>query len=387
MPLPIDEQYILNNLIDMVKIDSVNSDLVPGAKGEGQMAEYIAYALNQMGVEVEVDPIDGDRANVTGILRGTGGGKSLMLNGHTDTVGVEGLDEPFSGRVEDGRVYGRGAFDMKASLAASLGVMKALVDSGTRLQGDLLFTAVIDEEYASLGTEAIVKKYKTDGAIVTEPTGLRVCRGHRGFLWIEIITTGRAAHGSHFEEGIDANMMMGRVLVELDKLAHDLVSREGHPLLGPPSLHAPLIQGGSSQSVYAATCRMELERRLLPGDTNEIVMAEIQAVLDRLAAADEHFQATARPFFRREAYEAAEDAPIVQTTLNAAQSVTGQTPDIYGEVWWMDSALLAAAGIETVIIGPTGDGAHADVEWVDIQSVNTLAHILAQAAQDYCGTA
>ena len=316
----IDRDYIVQTLSDLVQIDSVNSDLEPGAAGEGDVAAYLAAAMREIGVEVEVHEIEPGRSNVTGIIRGTGGGRSLMLNAHTDTVGVTGMAEPFSGAVRDGRVYGRGAYDMKASIAACMAVLRDIVESGARPQGDVLFTAVIDEEYGSKGTEDIVKRYTADAAVITEPTGLRVCCAHRGFVWIEIETVGRAAHGSRYMDGIDANMMMGRVLVGLAELAQELLQREPHPLLGPPSIHAPLLNGGTSQSVYAARCRVELERRTLPGETVEGVLAEVQAVVDKIAATDPQFKANVRLIFHRQSFGVSPDATISQIVRQAAES-------------------------------------------------------------------
>lgn len=384
--IPIDRDYIIARTQEMVRIDSVNSDLEPGAAGEAEVARYVAQALDEIGIEPQVQAVEANgRDNVLGVLNGAGDGRSLMLNAHLDTVGVTGMDEPFSGALRDGKIYGRGSYDMKASLAAMLAVMKGFVESGVRLAGDLWFTAVIDEEYGSKGTEHLIRHLQTDAAIVTEPTHLRVCRAHRGFVWIEVITHGRAAHGSRYYEGIDANMHMGRVLVEVEKLSQELVQRAGHPLLGPPSIHAPLIQGGTSQSVYSSYCRIELERRMLPGETVADAVAEVQAIIDRLSAADPEFSATVNAFFNRNPYEIDADAPIVRTVHEATGQVLGEPTEIYGEVWWMDSALLGEAGIDTVIIGPAGDGIHADEEWVDVESTVQLAQILAQSALTYCG--
>ncbi len=382
--IPIDPDYVTAQIQALVQIDSVNSDLESGAAGEGEIARYVADALNAIGITPQVHEVEAGRTNVFGLLKGTDGGRSLLLNAHLDTVGVTGMRAPFSGELRDGKIYGRGAYDMKASIAAMLAVMKGLVKSDTRLAGDLWFTTVIDEEYGSKGMEHLVTQIHTDAAIVTEPSELRVCCAHRGFVWMEVITQGRAAHGSRFAEGIDANMHMGRVLVEIEKLSRELVQRPGHPLLGPPSIHVPLMKGGTSQSVYAASCRIELERRTLPGETVEGVVAEIQAILDRLAAADPQFSATVRAFFNRDSFEIDPEAEIVQTVCEATEQVLAHPPEIYGEAWWMDSALLAQAGIDTVIIGPSGGGIHANKEWVEVHSVVQLARILARAAVNYC---
>jgi acetylornithine deacetylase len=384
-PIPLDNDYLIAQTQAMVRINSINSDLESGAVGEGEMARYVADALTSIGIEPIIYEVEAGRSNVVGILKGAGKGKSLLLNAHLDTVGVTGMADPFSGEHHDGKLYGRGAYDMKASLAAMLTVMKGFVDADVQLAGDLLFTAVIDEEYGSKGTEHLVQHITADASILTEPTNLRICCAHRGFAWIEVITKGRASHGARHHEGIDANMHMGRVLVEIEKLSQDLLKRDSHPLLGTASIHVPLIQGGTSQSVYSAQCRIELERRLLPDHKLDEVTAEIQAIVDKLSAQDPRFKATVNTFFSRNPYEIDPSAEIVQVVKNATQSVLSDDPEIYGELWWMDSALLADAGIETVIIGPTGDGIHADVEWVDLESVMQLAQILQQSAVDYCG--
>jgi len=383
--LRISRNYVIEQTQALVRIDSVNPDLEPGAAGEGEVAAYLAAELERLGVTATLQPVEDGRPNVIGVIEGTGGGRSLMLNAHTDTVGVTGMDAPFGGDLRDGRVYGRGTYDMKGSLAAMLGVVKALQESDVTLAGDLLFTAVVDEEYGSKGAEALVHEYHADAVVLTEPTNLRVCVAHRGFVWLEVLTHGRAAHGSRPHEGVDANAHMARVLVEVEKLGRDLLAREGHPLLGPPSIHIPLLSGGTSQSVYAAQARAELERRTLPGETTADVQAEVAAIIERLAADDPDFNAEVRAFFDRPPYEIDPEAAIVEATAGAVQAVTGTAPERYGEGWWMDSAIFAGAGMDTVVLGPTGDGLHTVEEWVTVDSLATLAAALAQTAVDWCG--
>ena len=253
----IDRGYTLETLARLVQINSINPSLAAGAPGEREIAGFIAGSLRACGLTAEtMEPAPG-RSSVVGRLAGTGGGRSLMLNGHCDTVDVRGMDEPFSGALRDGRLYGRGSYDMKGSLAACMAAAKALKDAGIRLRGDLVVAAVADEEYGSLGTSDMLLRLKVDGAIVTEPTALEVCLAHKGYLWIEVAIAGRAAHGSRFELGIDANMKMGSFLAELSRLERDLRLRPPHPLVGPPSLHAALLSGGSGLSTYAASaaCR------------------------------------------------------------------------------------------------------------------------------------
>ena len=384
MTLNIDREYLIQTLADLIGINSINPQLVPGGRGEAEIAAYIAEALRRLNLQVIMHEPEAGRVSVVGRLQGTGSGRALMLNGHLDTVGVEGMPEPFAATIRNGKMYGRGAFDMKGSLAACMTALKALVDSKAAFNGEVLLAAVADEEYFSLGTADIVSRYKVDGAIVTEATEMNLCRAHKGFVWLEVETFGRAAHGSRFDEGVDANMMMGRFLAELDKLEKNLRARSPHPLVGPPSLHAALLNGGSGLSTYAANCKLKIERRTIPGETEAQVVGELQKIIDQLTAADSNFKATVNALCTREPFEVAENAEIVRVVEKAAAQVRGISPRHTGQTFWMDSALLAAAGIETVVIGPIGAGAHADEEWVELQSLVDLAQILAETALEYC---
>ncbi len=253
-----DRDFIVRTLVDLVRINSVNPSLSPDGAGEAEIGAYVAKALASLGLETATYEPQPGRTTAVGTLRGTGGGRSLMLNAHADTVGVDEMADPFGARIRDGRLYGRGAHDMKGSLAAGIGAAKMLADAGVRLRGDLVVAAVADEEYGSLGTADLITRIKTDAAIVTEPTNLDVCLAHKGYIWIDVETHGKAAHGSRFTEGVDAVMRMGRFLAELERLEVALRTGRAHPLVGPPSLHAATINGGSGLSTYAAQCRLQI---------------------------------------------------------------------------------------------------------------------------------
>jgi acetylornithine deacetylase len=373
--------YLRDTLRDLVRINSVNPTLVPEGAGEAEIGAYVAASLQRCSLEVQRHEPEPGRVSVVGRLRGSGGGRSLMLNAHYDTVGITGMAEPFSGETRDGKLYGRGAYDMKGSLAACMDAARIIASRPGQLRGDVLVAAVADEEYGSIGTADLCGKVKVDGAIVTEPTALKVCLAHKGYLWIEVEITGGAAHGSKFELGVDANMRMGEFLHELGKLERDLRARPGHPLVGPPSLHAAMIAGGSGLSTYAASCKLQIERRTVPGEAEAQVMAELSDVATRLPFASD---IAIHPFFVRDPFEVARNTSIVQCVSQATETITGKAPEYFGDTPWMDSALLAAAGVETVVIGPAGAGAHADVEWVDIESVERLSEILVHAATEYC---
>lgn len=373
---------LLPLLSDLVAIDSVNPDLVPGAAGEAAIAAYVADWLTRAGLDVEIDEPAPGRPNVIGIVRGTGGGRTLMLNAHMDTVGVAGMADPFTPRIEDNRLYGRGAYDMKGSLAACM--LAAAQAKQMNLRGDLIITAVADEEYASIGTASIVKQWQADAAIVTEPSHLNLCVAHRGFVWLEVETHGVAAHGSRPELGVDAIAKMGHILVALEQLDRGLRAKPTHPLLRSGSLHASLIAGGQELSSYPAHCLVGVERRTIPGETSVLVEGQIQALIDKLAAADPQLKADVRTTLVREPFEIAQDAPIVELLGTQIRRQLGREPKIYGDQPWMDSAILAAAGIPAVIFGPTGKGAHAVEEWVDLTSVAHCVDVLTATVAAFC---
>ncbi len=385
MGISIDQDYCVETLKELVLINSINPELVPDGPGEIQIADYIAEELTKCGLEPRIYQLKSKRCNAVAVLKGSGGGPSLMFNGHMDTVGVEGMRDPFSAEIRDGKLYGRGAQDMKGSLAAMLATFKALTDSKVQLKGDLVFAAVADEEHGSIGTEAVIQKYRTDAAIVTEPSGLDIGLAHRGFYVFEITTRGFATHGSLYQEGIDANMHMGRIMAELDHLSQALLRGKKHPLVGPPSLHVPLISGGQGLFIYSDNCTISVERRTLPGETHEEVMGEMSSILAKVGKEDKTFKPTLTEIMHRESYEIAHEAEIVQVLTEVASRLLNREPAFTGHQWWEDSALLGEAGIKTVIFGPKGAGAHSYEEWVDIQSVIDTATILTETAIRFCG--
>jgi acetylornithine deacetylase/succinyl-diaminopimelate desuccinylase-like protein len=317
------------------------------------------------------------RPNVIATARGTGGGRALLLNAHTDTVGHGGMTDPLVPRVQDGRLHGRGAYDMKSGLAACLA--SAAEAKRLPLRGDIIVTAVVDEEVASIGTESAVKRVRGDAAIVAEPTQMSVCVAHKGFVAFEIETIGRAAHGSRPDLGVDAIAKMGHVLVGLDALDRSLRERPGHRLVGSGSLHAGVVAGGTEFSTYPDRCVLQAERRTIPGETVEQAEAELEVLLDQLAQSDPEFAAVHRTVGARHPFEVGEEQGIVR--LVASQSGSGA---LVGESYWTDAALLAEAGIPTVVFGPGGEGAHADVEWVSIADVERCAEILLAVAAELC---
>src|SRR5437773_7503595 len=222
----------LRLLRDLVAINSVNPTLVPGAPGEREVADLVAAEMRRSGLDVSVEPVAGGRPNVVGVVEGRTKGRTLMFCGHTDTVGVAGMTDPFTPVERDGRLYGRGAQDMKGGVAAMMSAAAVIAERGGLLSGRLIVAAVVDEEHSSIGADALVKTWRADAAVVTEPTDLAIAVGHKGFAWIEIEVFGKAAHGSRPAEGQDAILRLGRVLSGLERLDRTLQSEPPHPLVG-----------------------------------------------------------------------------------------------------------------------------------------------------------
>ena len=377
---------ITSLLRDLVRIDSVNPTLVPGAAGEGEIAAFLADWLRAAPrLQVEVVEVAPGRPNVIATLPGSGEGPTLLITTHLDTVGVEGMADPFSGEIRDDRLYGRGALDIKGGVAAMAAAIRALADESP-LAGTVILAAVADEEAASLGTERLAETVRADAAIVLEPTDLRPCLAHRGFVWLEIETTGRAAHGSRPAEGVDAILMMGRFLAEVADLDAWLQAGPAHPLVGPASLHAGTIVGGLGPSIYPDRCVVGIERRTIPGETPVGVLAEVEAIHARLRAANPRYRATTRLQFSREPYEydPAAASPLLTHLQAAIATQTGAVPEPIGHTAWMDSALLGAAGIPTIVFGPGGEGMHAAVEYVRLPDVLACAAVLHDLGRRYC---
>jgi acetylornithine deacetylase len=384
-------EQMRRDLIDLVsrlvEIPSVNPDLVPDGGGEGELARFVANWLEQAGVETVVTEVAPGRPNVVAIVRGTGGGRGLMLNAHLDTVGAGGMTDPFTPRVEGNRLYGRGAFDMKASLAAIMLVAAAAKEQSWR--GDLVVTAVVDEEYGSIGTAAVAANSRlmsrVEAAIVTEPTGLDLCIAHNGFVWFTVTTHGVAAHGSRPDLGTDAIARMGPILTAITAYDQVLQRRPRATPRYPASIHASTIHGGQELSSYPRSCVLEIERRTTPEEAMPTVIEEFERLVQSVTDTKPPISATLSTGLSRDGYAISPDAPIVQILARQIEAQTGRTPDFVAQSGWMDSALLGAAGVPTVIFGPDGGGAHGDLEWVDLDQTQQTVDTLFAVAAEFCG--
>lgn len=372
---------------DLVRADSRNPDLIAGAPGEAGAAEVLRAALEQWGFRVEMQEAAPGRPNVIARIGGGGrGGRSLMLNGHLDTVGTEGMThDPLGAEERGGRLYGRGSSDMKAGIAAMCAAAARAAARGT-LAGEVIVAAVADEEYESVGTRALVASgVRADAAIITEPTRLAICPAHRGFAWLTVTVHGRAAHGSRYDIGVDAIRLTGLLLGELDVLERELLPTRVHPLLGRASMHASLIEGGIGMSTYPDRCVLKLERRTVPGESAADFAREVREAGERVRGRRPEYRATIEPGFAQGPSDVATDAPIV-AALEASLAAAGESVRIEGMPAWTDAALLNEAGIPTVCFGP-GDIAlaHAAEEYVEVAEIERATRVLEELVGRWCG--
>lgn len=363
----------------LVRTPSVNPELEKGGAGEARVAALAAAWLADWGYEVAVDEPAPGRCNVLA-KRGPETGPSLLLSGHLDTVGVAGMAAPFSGELSGGKIHGRGAADMKAGVGCILAAAAKLARA--RMGGRLVVALTADEEHAAIGMKALVDGgLRADAAVVCEPTGLAVMPAHKGFLWIDARVAGRAAHGSRPDVGVDAIVRAGHLLVALDDEAVRLAKETSHPLLGPASIHAGVVRGGTAPSVYAAECRLEIERRVLPGETREGVMAEVDRVVEAARRSRPGLDVRTKAGLFRAAAEVDAAAPLVQD-LRRACARAGLPDRIEGMSAWVEAGLLNASGTPAVCFGPGSIAqAHAVEEWVAASEVRLGAQVLEDFAR------
>lgn len=366
----------------LVRIDSSNTD--SGGPGESQLAAFVQAWLAHRSIETHrIEPIAG-RPSIVGVVRGKGGGKSLMLNGHMDTVTLAGYDgDALSADIEDGKMYGRGTADMKSGLAAQ---MVALANAAKlpNLKGDVILAAVADEEASSIGTTALLEAgWRADAAIVAEPTEMALVTAHKGIATFEVDVFGKAAHGSRPDLGVDAICKAGYLLVELDRFGRELAKRDGKEA-GPPNVHCGVIRGGEETNSYPAKCTVSIERRTVAGETAESTEGELRVILERLTRCIKDFRCEMRCTLYQAPYFIEKEHEFVRLVKGHAEKVTGHEAVVKGETYWTDMALLGEKGIPGVIWGPRGFGLHAKKEWVEVESVRQMVTALGGIIEEFC---
>jgi acetylornithine deacetylase len=374
------EKRIIEILSKLVAIDSCNPGLSNGP-GEKEIAEFIGQHLQKLRIDIEFQHVESNRKNTVAIIRGSNRRQSLLLNGHLDTVGAEGMPNPFSVIRNGDRLYGRGCYDMKGSLAVMLLLAEYFMQHQPPL--DILFTFVADEEHKSIGMEHVVKRWlpgvspRPFGAIFLEPTEQDIGVCHKGFTWYEVEVIGKAAHGSRPDEGIDAILPLRAALGELDHIQSQLQKLEADPLLGHATLHSSTIEGGTELSVIPARSRIQWERRTLPHETQGGLNSELNRVIRAVKSHPGNHEVKGREIFVRRPYRTPDDAEV----LGRLQKYSPESK-LIGVSFWADSALSGLAGIPSVLFGPVGHGAHAVDEWVSLKSLNHVYEVLKKVILD-----
>jgi acetylornithine deacetylase len=374
---PLAPEAVLGLLGDLIRIPSINPSLgEEGASGEKEIASFAVRWLERHGVTARLEEAAADRPNAVGEV-GNSPGPTLVFCAHLDTVGVAGMTiPPYEPSYRQGRVYGRGAYDMKSGVAAVMCAAASIAHESW--PGKVLVALVADEEYASQGAQRFVERHRADGCILTEGSEGRLVLAHKGFVWADVVTTGRAAHGSRWDLGRSAIGSMGRIIAALEEFDAGELRKRTHPLVGPASMHCALVEGGAGISTYAPSCRLSIERRTLPDETAERALEEIRAVARGI---DPGAQVTMR--LSREPLLTDRDAPLARCVRDAVSEVVGEAPEEIGVGYWMDSAVFAGAGIPSVDYGPSGAGVHEAVEWVEADSVVTCARVLRESARRF----
>ena len=372
----IDRTEVVNLLSDLVRIPSVHPRM-GGGKGEAEVARYLADRLRALGIMPKVTDVHPGRPNVLVTIPGQTGGRHLLFEAHTDTVPPStGQADPFVPRIEGDRLYGRGSCDTKASVAAAFSALASVLPLRER-RATISVAFTMGEELGHEGAKQLAASgLRADGAVIGEPTGLDVVAAHKGAVRWRMVTIGRSAHSSNPEKGCNAIVKMAGVIRVLERGLIPALRERRHPLLGPPTLCVGGIEGGLQVNIVPDRCAIELDWRILPGETWDYARKELEAVLAPARAEDPELHVEVEePYQSFAGLETPVDAPIVRLAREAVRRIDGEHP-VRGVAYGTDGAELSPAGIPCVVLGP-GDiaQAHTSTEYVEVQQVVKAAAI------------
>jgi acetylornithine deacetylase/succinyl-diaminopimelate desuccinylase family protein len=383
MPIP----SAVELLRELVRRPSINpmgrTDLPSDLIHEARVTDYLESQLQLLGVRYERHEVQPGRANLVAFHTPPEARGCVLWEAHQDTVPVDGMTiDPFAGEVRDGRLYGRGACDVKGGAVAMLAAFAQLVELNTPGSMSVILAFTIDEEHTFLGAQHLVSLgLKPDYAIVAEPTGLNIVNAHKGVVRWAIETHGIAVHSSRPEQGVSAIYRMTPILAALETYAAELRLRTSHPQLGAPSLSVGMIHGGVSPNTVPDFCRIEIDRRLNPGETAATAIAEVQKYLS---------ERVPTPFMMLPAVFACSpltgelSGPLVTKLGMAIDAITG-SHTVDAVPYGTDASTLAEAGIPVVVFGPGSiEQAHTKDEYLELtqldQAIQILVHFAINAA-------
>ncbi len=385
----------------LVSINSVNPEMDIFSSGEYEISQFLRDELKRLGFEVITQPVRTKsrrirRQNVVAKLRfrggrKTGSTKTLMFNCHMDTVPATGMTiAPFKPVIRDGYLYGRGSSDMKSGIASCIAAAHSLLDSNQKADGEVFLAFVVGEEYLSMGTEALLRKFKADAAIVGEPSNLELGLAHKGFVWLEVEIFGKPAHGSVPEVGVDAIEKASKLVSYINGDLRSELRKKTHPLVGYPRIHPSLIEGGRAWNIIPDYCKLRIERRTIPGESTLSILKEIGDSIGKIKttekdATQRDFQHAISKMFERPPLETSEKEPIVQAIKLAYKKIMKKKLRISGMPYWTDAALLSRIGaIPSVVIGPGRiEEAHTNAEKVSLAQVFAATELYQETILDF----
>ena len=375
----IKEKDITNLAQELIRIPSDE------IAGEQEVCEYLSDILKSLGMKVRLQEVLPKRPNIIAEVLGGNDGKSIMFNGHIDTVPIGNIEkwntDPYKAIIKDSKLFGRGATDMKGSIASMIIAIKYIMNNVENFNGKIIFTGVMAEETTGLGTQKVLEEnIKTDMAIVGEPSDEKIYRAHKGTIWFNIFTYGKLEHSSESDtESNNAIINMMRLIEEINKISKELEGKN-NSLVGHPSINVGLIEGGTKQNMIADSCKVSIDRRILPEEEPNEILDELRVRFDNLRLIDNRLKFNIEKDTIREAVEVSESEPIVQEVKRAVNKILNINPIVSGMKATTDMSILVNQGnIPSVIYGPGFiKQAHTIDEFIEVERLVESSQVYAE---------